>query len=218
MKRFHTNFNGILWKAARATTPEGFNSCIGALRRVSPKAAEYVLSKHPEKWARAFFNGRRFGHLTSNVAESANAFISDLRTLHPTHLFAGFIRKVNALFLKRRSLHATLQPDALPGKPAALVKKAIDECRTLRVIQHSETLFEVQRMSSLNEFRSVDVGTQVQLRVHTREGSPMPAHLRRVHLQSSRPEDPCHPQAPRRSAAGSLRRVHCSGRPHPPRE
>ena len=41
---------------------------------------------------------------------------------------------------------------------AALVKKAIDECRTLRVIQHPETLFEVQRMSSLNEFRSVDVG------------------------------------------------------------
>ena len=92
------------------------------------------------------------------MAESANAFISDLRTLHPTHLFAGFIRKVNALFLKRRSLHATLQHDALPEKPAALVKKAIDECRTLRVIQHSETLFEVQRMSSLNEFRSVDVG------------------------------------------------------------
>ena len=158
VKRFHTNFNGILWKAARATTPEGFNSYINNLRSISPESAQYILSKHPEKWARAFFNGRRFGHLTSNVAESANAFISDLRTLHPTHFFAGFIRKVNALFLERRSLHAKLRPDALPEKPAALVKKAIDQCRTLRVIQHSETLFEVQRMTSRNEFRSVDVG------------------------------------------------------------
>ena len=158
VKRFHTNFNGILWKAARATTPEGFNSYINNLRSISPESAQYILSKHPEKWARAFFNGRRFGHLTSNVAESANAFISDLRTLHPTHFFAGFIRKVNALFLERRSLHAKRRPDGPPEKPAALVKKAIDQCRTLRVIQHSVTLFEVQRMTSRNEFRSVDVG------------------------------------------------------------
>ena len=134
MKRLRTNFNGILWKAARATTPDGFNSCIAVVRRISPEAAEYVLAKHPEKWARAFFNGRRFGHLTSNVAESANAFISDLRTLHPTHLFAGFIRKVNALFLRRRTLHATLRPDALPNKPAALFEKAVEECRTPRVM------------------------------------------------------------------------------------
>ena len=158
MPKFHANYNGILWKAAPTATFNGFNSHVEDHWRVSPKAAEdYVFSKHPEKWARAFFNGRRFGHLTSNVAESANAFISDLRTLHPTHLFAGFVRKVNALFLRRRALHATLQPDALPQKPAALVQKAIDECRTLRVIQHSETLFEVQRMTWQKEFRSIDL-------------------------------------------------------------
>ena len=86
-----------------SNTQEGFNSCIAVVQSISPEAAECVPTKHTEKWARVFFNGRRFGHLTSNVAESANAFISDLRTLHQTHLFAGFIHKINELFLRSLS-------------------------------------------------------------------------------------------------------------------
>ena len=49
VKKFWSNFNGILWRAARETTREGFDACIETIRRASPAAAEYVLSKPPEK-------------------------------------------------------------------------------------------------------------------------------------------------------------------------
>ena len=64
-------------------------------------------------------------NITTNVAESANTFISDLCTLHPTHLFAA---DTETIFVQHRSLHTTLRPDALPKAPV-LVEKAVDDAR-----------------------------------------------------------------------------------------
>ena len=171
---------------------------------------EYVLAKHPEKWARAFFNGRRFGHLTSNVAESGNAFISDLRTLSKTYLFAGFIRKVNALFIRRRSLHATLRPRRAPKQTRGACREGGRLVSDASCRPTLETLFEVQRMASRNEFLSVDIGALKGGYGFSQEEA-MPARLRGVPLQSRRPEDPCHPRSPRRCAAGAVCRVHYPG-------
>ena len=60
VKRFHTDFNGILWKAAPTTTLNGFNSHVEVHRGVSPKAAEHS-SRGAVRNGRAVFNGRRFG-------------------------------------------------------------------------------------------------------------------------------------------------------------
>ena len=65
-------------------------------------------------------------NITTNVAESANTFISDLCTLHATHLFAA---DTETIFVQHRSLHTTLRPDALQSKPAAFVEKGIFDAR-----------------------------------------------------------------------------------------
>ena len=64
VKKFKSNMNGVLWKAAKCTTPEEFRECINELESVNPAAANYIRLIDPKKWARSHFQGRRFGHLS----------------------------------------------------------------------------------------------------------------------------------------------------------
>ena len=66
---FHTSLNGLLFAAANASTIEGFNKIIGAIKGVNVKAGEYIEKIDPSKWARCHFPAPRFGHITSNVSE-----------------------------------------------------------------------------------------------------------------------------------------------------
>ena len=156
VKKFKTNMNGVLWKAAKCTTQAEFHECIDALEVANPAAASYVRLIDPKKWARSYFLGRRFGHLTSNIAESSNSWLEEPRRLNPTDLFSSFIRKVNALFLARREVYSTLLPNALPDRVASSVAASIESGRTLKVVQNAENLFEVQRGPNASSFRVVD--------------------------------------------------------------
>ena len=60
------------WKVARAKTRAAYDAALVELREVKPEAAAYLEAADPESWAEALFRGRRYGHDTSNVAESLN--------------------------------------------------------------------------------------------------------------------------------------------------
>ena len=110
VKKFKSNMNGVLWKAAECTTQVEFRECIDVLQAANPAATNFIRLIEPKKWARSHFPGRRFGHLTSNIAESSNSWLEEARWLNPTDLFACFIRKLNALFIVRRQKNSTLLP------------------------------------------------------------------------------------------------------------
>ena len=126
-----------MWVALKCTTKKEFEACIRRLKHVNSKAADYVCSFPPEKWARAHFKGRRFGHLTSNIAESSNSWLEEARGLCLTPLFC-FIRKVNILFHKRRETYSSLSPHALVMSVATKLEKTIDDARTVRTIRNAE--------------------------------------------------------------------------------
>ncbi|KAI9652009.1 MAG: hypothetical protein M1829_001984, partial [Trizodia sp. TS-e1964] len=42
------------------------------IQDVKPAAAEYLQAIDPKTWATAYFLASKFGHLTSNIAESTN--------------------------------------------------------------------------------------------------------------------------------------------------
>ena len=149
--------NGVLWKAAKCTTPEEFRECINELESVNPAAANYIRLIDPKKWARSHFQGRRFGHLTSNIAESSNSWLEEARRLNPTELFACFIRKLNALFMARRQKYSALLPRSLPDRVSSSVAASIELGRTLKVVQNDEHNFEVQRCATATTFRVVDI-------------------------------------------------------------
>ena len=71
--------------------------------------------------------------------------------------FVECVRNVNELFLRRRSMYINDEPGDLPKNVADSLDVDIDARRRLRVIQHSEDKFEVQRNHGEKEFRVVDV-------------------------------------------------------------
>ena len=132
--------------ALKCTTKKEFEECIKRLKRVNSKAADYVCSFPPEKWARAHFKGRRFGHLTSNIAESSNSWLEEARGLCPTPLFCCFIRKVNVLFHKRRETYSSLSPHALVMSVATKLEKTIDDAWTLKTIRNAEQFLKCREL------------------------------------------------------------------------
>ena len=70
----------FLWKAARASTQPEFDQALDDMHKVNPAAVTWLLqTASPEHWAELYFKGRRHGHLTSNIAESLNAWILEAR-------------------------------------------------------------------------------------------------------------------------------------------
>jgi hypothetical protein len=70
--KFSRTLKPLFWRIARANSVARFDAIMEELRVVNPLAAQYLLNAQPEMWARAHFQGTRFGHDTSNVVESIN--------------------------------------------------------------------------------------------------------------------------------------------------
>ena len=103
-KRYkHPELKNYLWKAARATTKSEFNEAILEMRQID-KAAVKWLFEHadPTHWAEIYFPGKRYGHLTSNIAESLNAWLLRARELPILAMFESIRQQLMDWFTKRR--------------------------------------------------------------------------------------------------------------------
>ena len=121
------------------------------------RAGEYVSQIKKEKWARAFFPSRRFGHVTSNISESMNWWLEKARHLEPEGLFSVYIRKLNWMFERRRQRYQSMLPHELPPNVSKTLTKAIERGRTLRLVKHISSLYEVERQEQHLHFRVVDL-------------------------------------------------------------
>ena len=81
VKHFKTNLNGVLWKAAMCASKADFDDYIATVSATKQSAADYNSAITAEKRARSHFCAARFGHLTSNMAESTNSWLEDARNL-----------------------------------------------------------------------------------------------------------------------------------------
>jgi len=85
MRHLHENFHKkfknpdlgiLLWQAARATTEDVYLDAIKKMRDINEKAVDWLLKEaEPQFWVECYFGGNRYGHLTSNIAESFNSTI-----------------------------------------------------------------------------------------------------------------------------------------------
>ena len=123
-------------------------------------AGEYVEAIDWRKWARPFFPARRFGHVTSNMAESINRWLDDVRHCDPVGIFVCFVRQLNSLFYKRREKYAEMDDEAVPKNVAGVLDVFIDEGWDLDVTQHSATVFDVEKKSDPRGRRVVDLNAQ----------------------------------------------------------
>jgi zinc finger SWIM domain-containing protein 3 len=78
----HKDLTKLLWQAAHATTEDEFNSTCNAMRAINSTCVDWLLTNvHPRHWATVYFPGHRYGHFTSNIAESLNSWLLHSRSL-----------------------------------------------------------------------------------------------------------------------------------------
>ena len=70
----HPDLISLLWKAARATTEKDFKQILKDMRALDPRCVDWLeATTDPSHWTDLYFKGKRYGHLTSNIAEAFNA-------------------------------------------------------------------------------------------------------------------------------------------------
>ena len=103
-KKFkNKELKSLLWKAASAVNLEEWNKAIDAMNGIDSSAFPWLEEHaHPEHWAEIFFAGRRYGHLTSNIAESLNSWLLEAREKPILPMFEQIRKQLMKWYAERR--------------------------------------------------------------------------------------------------------------------
>ena len=107
-ENFHKQFKNmelkkLLWRAARSTQKEDFDTALQEMRGINAVSASWLLAHAPpEHWAELYFAGHRYGHLMSNIAESLNSWLLHTRELPILPMFECIRHHLMDWYSKRR--------------------------------------------------------------------------------------------------------------------
>jgi hypothetical protein len=144
----------FLWKSASATTQPEFDKALSDMKNINPDTVPWLLEhSKPEHWAEVYFPGRRYGHLTSNIAESLNSWILEAREKPIIAMFEQIRHQLMVWYVARRHLE-----DATSGllvKKAANFLEIVTNNRARRyrsVASIPSVLFEVKSMETQRNY------------------------------------------------------------------
>ncbi|XP_020266052.1 uncharacterized protein LOC109841498 [Asparagus officinalis] len=168
MKAKDTHVLGnLLQSACYKYTVAEWNDYMKDIYEMSPAAYEIVNNYSPEHWANAFFPGIRYcpqsflvnipfcryGHVTSNVAESFNSWIREARMLRILQM-VEHIRKQIMTRMNNRRIMAEKWTSYLCPKAEQIVGEHMERGSTLEIKQSRDDIFEVQSQRTTH----VDLG------------------------------------------------------------
>lgn len=131
----------LLWKAAHATTTIGFKQKMAEIDEVSPEAAKWIQQFPPSDWALVYFEGTRYGHLSSNI-EEFNRWILEARELPVLQVIERIHSKLMVEFEDRRIKCSSWFSALAPSAEKRMVE-AVDCASTYQVLRSDEVEFEV---------------------------------------------------------------------------
>ena len=162
LRHLYDNFNKqfknpelkkFLWQAAEAKSKEDFNAALDNMTKINVRAVPWLL-KHakPEHWADLYFSGKRYGHYTSNIAESLNSWILEAREMPILAMFESIRHKMMDWFAERRQQENHTH-GLIISKVAREIQRLIAErARRYRYIQATDELYEVKSKETLHEY------------------------------------------------------------------
>ena len=124
-KKFkHPDLTMLLWEAARTITATAFDEAMIKMGQISEDARKWLLdTAPPQHWAELYFPGKRYGHYTSNIAESLNSSILQARELPILPMFESLRHQLMNWFIERRQMETNTQ--------GILVREASNKIQTL---------------------------------------------------------------------------------------
>ncbi|PVU85368.1 hypothetical protein BB559_007065, partial [Furculomyces boomerangus] len=74
-----------------------YKSSINGLLDKNQDIFGYVSKNFPDTYSRSYINILRYGHETSNISESINSWITEIRKQPPLKIFYFFTQKLNQI-------------------------------------------------------------------------------------------------------------------------
>ena len=123
------------------------------MSKINPAAPAWLLeTAHPRHWADLYFEGSRYGHLTSNIAESLNAWLLSAREMPILAMLETIRQQLMTWFVDRRKIDSITQ-GLLVSKVATEMQRLINERgRRYRYIQSTDALYEVVSKETYKEY------------------------------------------------------------------
>lgn len=144
---FRKEFNdtmlvNLFWEAARALTVNEFEAKLLEIEEISADGAYWIRRLPPRLWATAYFEGTRLGHLTANVVESINGWISEASGLPIVQMMESIRRQLMTWFNERREVSMQWSNTLVPNAEKQ-VAEAIELAQSYQVLRANEAEFEV---------------------------------------------------------------------------
>ena len=135
------------------------------MRQIDAGAVEWLQKNAvKEGWAEIYFNGCRYGHLTSNIVESLNAWLLNVRDLPIIPLLDTIRVQLMEWFEKRRRLEIAAETVGLGLAFVSTITKNLQDnrirARRYHFLTSSDTKFEVKSGETNQEYL-VDFEQQV---------------------------------------------------------
>ncbi|KAH6763344.1 hypothetical protein C2S52_020777 [Perilla frutescens var. hirtella] len=131
----------LLWKAAYATTTSAFKEKMAELEEVSAEATRWLQQYPPSRWALIYFEGTRYGHLSSNI-EEFNQWILETRELPVTQVIEQIHCKLIMEFEERRARCKSWFSILAPSADKHVIE-AMNRASTYQVLRSDEVEFEL---------------------------------------------------------------------------
>lgn len=138
-----------LYDAAQAPTLDGFRKSIDSIKNISTEAFEWILRSEPENWANALFEGARYNHMTSHVAESFYSWVGEPPELPIVQIIDSIRRKIMELMYTRRMDSNQWLTKLTPSLEDKLQNEML-KTHSLQVLLGLGSAFEVRGMGSFN--------------------------------------------------------------------
>ncbi|KAJ8764717.1 hypothetical protein K2173_009102 [Erythroxylum novogranatense] len=145
----------LLWKAANATTIVAFKEKMAEIAELSLSAAKWLQQFPPSQWALIYFEGTRYGHLSSNVGEFSR-WVLEAHELPVIQVIDQIHQRLIAEFEERRLKSNSIFTVLTPSAERQLVE-AINQALTYQVLRSDEVEFEVLSMERSD---IVNIGTR----------------------------------------------------------
>lgn len=145
----------LLWRAACSITTTSFKERMAEIEDISPDAAKWIQQIQPCHWAVVYFEGLRFGHLSSNTDEF-HKWILDTHELPVIQVVESIHNRLIKEFKERQAMGNTWASVLAPSAEKLLLQ-AIQSTASYQVLRSDEVEFEVL---SADRSHIVNIGTR----------------------------------------------------------
>ena len=123
------------------------------MREISNTSVDWLLSHaHSKQWAEVYFPGRRYGHFTSNIAESLNSWLLRAREQPLLPMLKTIRDQLMHWFVERRDSAAKMSNALLVLEVSKAMQALMIRARRYRSINAAGGTYEVKSLETFKEY------------------------------------------------------------------